>query len=562
MNRTATALPQVRTIGATVAAIALGVVALGWFNHRRQSARAQRPAPQIESATMPAGQKSSTISVRDAAHANATAPGGHQESAGAPKPNDRPVAISAGPAGNGAPPTRIPITLDPAASQKSAAAAGVSAAATRHRLKVNRPLDFARLEKAALDRYELGKAGDPGVDLAKLRTLADAGDAEAAFAFGLLLAYREGENADPNLAAEYFARAAAAGKARASAELGRLYLSGLGVPADAEQAAEFFTAAAAGGDPEGSFLMAMMHRLELFAGADPAAALPLLYAAAEHGHIAAVVTLSSLYRDKKLPDLDPARMQGWLQSAAETGDADALLHLAQFYIETGEAQKSFAVLETAAETGSYRAFFALIAMTNQPLTDPATRARIQGILDLHVADPATASAEAFFMLAFLQLFERDPNKGRDLVQSYLTEAGRRGFVQASLALDLLERGIPAGESLRQAGQLSAQDAYVRRLQLKQSPSTNGDHPPFLLAVQQPQYPTELSAERIPGKATVAFVIAADGSIQEVKVVDSTHPAFAAAAIAAVKQWRCQPASKDGRPVAARMQVPIHFNPAE
>ncbi len=79
-----------------------------------------------------------------------------------------------------------------------------------------------------------------------------------------------------------------------------------------------------------------------------------------------------------------------------------------------------------------------------------------------------------------------------------------------------------------------------------------------LSQPAPRYPDELKRKGVNGSATVWFVVAADGSIRDVKVVNTTHPAFGASCIAAVKQWRFKPAMIDGRPVACRMQQAFPF----
>ncbi len=74
----------------------------------------------------------------------------------------------------------------------------------------------------------------------------------------------------------------------------------------------------------------------------------------------------------------------------------------------------------------------------------------------------------------------------------------------------------------------------------------------------PRYPEELKRKGVNGSAIVEFVVASDGAIRNVKVVDATHPAFGVAAIAAVKQWQFKPAMVENRPVACRVQQAFPF----
>jgi len=54
------------------------------------------------------------------------------------------------------------------------------------------------------------------------------------------------------------------------------------------------------------------------------------------------------------------------------------------------------------------------------------------------------------------------------------------------------------------------------------------------------------------------VVTEGGAATEVRAVEATHPAFADAAVAVMRQARFSPASRAGRPVAVRLQVPVSF----
>ncbi|MDD2059467.1 energy transducer TonB [Pseudomonas putida] len=56
----------------------------------------------------------------------------------------------------------------------------------------------------------------------------------------------------------------------------------------------------------------------------------------------------------------------------------------------------------------------------------------------------------------------------------------------------------------------------------------------------PVYPAELRKAIITGSVKVGFRVMADGSVTDVKVIRSSEPAFANAALEAVRQWRFKP----------------------
>ncbi|MBK7827656.1 TonB-dependent receptor [Nannocystis sp.] len=69
-----------------------------------------------------------------------------------------------------------------------------------------------------------------------------------------------------------------------------------------------------------------------------------------------------------------------------------------------------------------------------------------------------------------------------------------------------------------------------------------------------------AASSSPQRVELLVTVGVDGGVGEVTVASSAGPAFDAAAIAAVRQWRFTPATQGGAPVAARIRVPFVFPP--
>ncbi|HZP47608.1 MAG TPA: energy transducer TonB [Vicinamibacterales bacterium] len=67
----------------------------------------------------------------------------------------------------------------------------------------------------------------------------------------------------------------------------------------------------------------------------------------------------------------------------------------------------------------------------------------------------------------------------------------------------------------------------------------------LLNKVKPAYPPIFERARIPGTVVLDAIIHRDGTIGDVKVLQSTNDQFAQAAIAAVKQWRYTPIPYEG-----------------
>ncbi len=75
----------------------------------------------------------------------------------------------------------------------------------------------------------------------------------------------------------------------------------------------------------------------------------------------------------------------------------------------------------------------------------------------------------------------------------------------------------------------------------------------------PVYPFAMKKSGVSGVVTVQFIVNKKGDVENPIVVRSSHKGFEDAAIDAVRKWKFKPATKNGKPVAARMQIPINFN---
>jgi protein TonB len=87
--------------------------------------------------------------------------------------------------------------------------------------------------------------------------------------------------------------------------------------------------------------------------------------------------------------------------------------------------------------------------------------------------------------------------------------------------------------------------------------STGDTEGNLIYKVDPTYPPEARIQNLAGSVVLDATIAEDGSIQEVKVV-SGSPLLAAAATAAVQQWRYRPSMLSGKAIAGQKRITIVF----
>jgi TonB family protein len=86
---------------------------------------------------------------------------------------------------------------------------------------------------------------------------------------------------------------------------------------------------------------------------------------------------------------------------------------------------------------------------------------------------------------------------------------------------------------------------------------NGVTTPRVTHQVSPEHPAR--GFRISGTVLIGLVITSKGEPKEVHVVRSLEKDVDDAAVEAVKQWHFDPATKDGKPVAVKMNVEIRFH---
>ena len=77
------------------------------------------------------------------------------------------------------------------------------------------------------------------------------------------------------------------------------------------------------------------------------------------------------------------------------------------------------------------------------------------------------------------------------------------------------------------------------------------------AIRVPVRSPEL-LELLPADAELVFVVEPDGSVRDPRVLSSTHPAFDAVALEALRGMRFEPGERAGEPVPMRLRATVTF----
>lgn len=87
---------------------------------------------------------------------------------------------------------------------------------------------------------------------------------------------------------------------------------------------------------------------------------------------------------------------------------------------------------------------------------------------------------------------------------------------------------------------------------------NGVTPPKGVSMPNPEYSDKARKKKISGTVVVAMVVTPDGTVRDVTVIKSLERSLDQQAIAAVKTWTFEPATKDGKPVAVHLHAEVSF----
>lgn len=87
---------------------------------------------------------------------------------------------------------------------------------------------------------------------------------------------------------------------------------------------------------------------------------------------------------------------------------------------------------------------------------------------------------------------------------------------------------------------------------------SGIEPPRLLREVKPDYPEDARRRSVEGDVVMEIVVRRDGSVGDVRVLQSLGAGLDQRAIDAVKQWRFDPARRQGSPVDVLVEVSVEF----
>jgi TonB family protein len=83
--------------------------------------------------------------------------------------------------------------------------------------------------------------------------------------------------------------------------------------------------------------------------------------------------------------------------------------------------------------------------------------------------------------------------------------------------------------------------------------------PRIIFSPDPEYSQEALDAHVNGIVALSIVVGSDGKPRDIKVTRSLGHGLDEKALEAVREWRFQPASRDGKPVAVLIMVEVQFH---
>lgn len=186
---------------------------------------------------------------------------------------------------------------------------------------------------------------------------------------------------------------------------------------------------------------------------------------------------------------------------------------------------------------------------------------------LQAADPAAAPADDASATrgpaANLVSVEFAEAPAREIAAELARQGGLRfdgRMPQADRELTMVLQGVPLESALQLLANETRSVAVVQGGALRFVPKGAGDAVSGMRVSTAPKYPADAAKAGIGGKVLLLVDVDAAGNVTHAEVESATPPGvFDAVSLDAVKRWKFEPRTENGRPVAARVRVPVTFD---
>jgi len=167
-----------------------------------------------------------------------------------------------------------------------------------------------------------------------------------------------------------------------------------------------------------------------------------------------------------------------------------------------------------------------------------------GMAVLREREQNFAEAETFFRnaLAVQDASSDEAATNMELYASFLKDRGREEEAQA----------------------MSERASQIRKALAEQQPKSTAPHiesgmaPPKVLQRAEPEYTELARTAKYQGTVVLAVEIDISGAASNIRIAKGLGFGLSENAVAAIRQWQFQPASKDGAPIMVQATIEVNF----
>ena len=118
---------------------------------------------------------------------------------------------------------------------------------------------------------------------------------------------------------------------------------------------------------------------------------------------------------------------------------------------------------------------------------------------------------------------------------------------------------PQGQTLVKADATGGSASSAPGPAIVLSSNPGGITPPHLVVAPDPTYPDAARRAKIQGSVLIQCTVEVDGAVSNASVLKSLRKDMDASALDAIRMWKFEPATKDGKPVAVQVRVEVAFH---
>ena len=388
------------------------------------------------------------------------------------------------------------------------------------------------------------------------RKAADGGNPRAQQNIGVLYQNGRGVKQDYAEAMSWFRKAADQGNTDAQVNIGWLYQNGWGVSQDSSEAVKWYLGAANKGNAYAQNDLGWLYEKGLGVDQDYAVAMAWYYRAADQGHASAQNNLGLLYRNGLGEKQDYAKAMSWFHKAADQGDAKAQMNVGWLY------EHGLGVHQDCAEAATwYR------KAADQGYAASQTNL---GVLYQNGCGFKQDYGEA------MSWFRKAAEQNDAMAQNNVGWFYQNGFGverDYSEAMTWYRKAADQGNALAKANLKNLRDEQTTGTTESNVPTQvtsekassprvlmpGGIVAPRAVSAPDPEYSDEALKTHLEGTAVLKLTVDPEGKPRDIKVFVPLGSGLDEKAVDAVKTWRFEPATKDGKPVAVQIYIEVQFH---